>query len=70
MGKLYLVGDCSSIAVFDGSAGSVSSLWSLYSQVRQGSFLYSLFFSSLQDLSDSFDTISEDNFLSSLEDEM
>ena len=36
MGKLYLVGDCSIIAVFDGSAGSVSSLWSLYSQVRQG----------------------------------
>ena len=71
MGKLSLVGGCSSIPVFDGSVGSVSSLRSLYSQVRQGRVLYRLFFScSMQDLSDSFDTISEDNFLSSLEDEI
>jgi len=53
VGKHSLVGGCSIYSGFDGSVGTVSSVGSLYSQ----------------DLSGSYDFISADNFLSSLEDE-
>ena len=58
------------MSLFAGSAGSVSSLRSLYSSVRivfHEVFIINFFF---QSLSDSFDTISADQFRSSLEDEM